>query len=28
MILLGLVPQLIVNTVNPTVETLLANWRF
>jgi NADH-quinone oxidoreductase subunit M len=28
MILLGLVPQLIVNTVNPTVETLLAHWRF
>ena len=28
MILLGLLPQLIVNTVNPTVETLLANWRF
>jgi NADH-quinone oxidoreductase subunit M len=28
MLLLGLVPQLIVNTINPTVETLLANWRF
>jgi NADH-quinone oxidoreductase subunit M len=28
MILLGLVPQLIVNAVNPTVETLLAHWRF
>ncbi|MGB6686617.1 MAG: NADH-quinone oxidoreductase subunit M [Terracidiphilus sp.] len=28
MILLGLVPQFIVNTVNPTVETLLAHWRF
>jgi NADH-quinone oxidoreductase subunit M len=28
MLLLGIVPQLIVNTVNPTVETLLAHWRF
>ncbi len=28
MILLGLIPQLIVNTINPTVETLLAHWRF
>jgi len=28
MILLGVLPQLIVNTVNPTVESLLANWRF
>ena len=28
MILLGLLPQLIVNSVNPTVENLLAHWRF
>ena len=28
MILLGLVPQLIVNTINPTVQALLAHWRF
>jgi NADH-quinone oxidoreductase subunit M len=28
MILLGLLPQLIVNAVNPTVEALLAHWRF
>ena len=28
MILLGLVPQLIVAGVNPTVEYLLAHWRF
>ena len=28
MILLGVLPQLIVNTINPTVEALLANWRF
>ena len=28
MFLLGLVPQLIVNTINPTVENLLAHWRF
>jgi NADH-quinone oxidoreductase subunit M len=28
MFLLGLLPQLIVNTVNPTVQTLLAHWRF
>jgi NADH-quinone oxidoreductase subunit M len=28
MLLLGLVPQLIVNAVNPTVEALLAHWRF
>jgi len=28
MILLGLVPQLIVDGVNPTVEYLLAHWRF
>jgi NADH-quinone oxidoreductase subunit M len=28
MFLLGLVPQLIVNTVNPTVVNLLAHWRF
>jgi NADH-quinone oxidoreductase subunit M len=28
MILLGLVPQLIVNTVNPTVQALLSSWRF
>jgi NADH-quinone oxidoreductase subunit M len=28
MILLGLVPQLIVDSVNPTVVSLLAHWRF
>ena len=28
MFLLGLVPQLIVDTVNPTVVNLLAHWRF
>jgi NADH-quinone oxidoreductase subunit M len=28
MLLLGLVPQLIVDTVNPTVVNLLAHWRF
>jgi NADH-quinone oxidoreductase subunit M len=28
MLLLGLVPQLIVNSVNPTVLHLLAHWRF
>ncbi len=28
MLLLGLVPQLIVETVNPTVINLLAHWRF
>ncbi len=28
MLLLGLLPQLIVNNVNPTVEYLLAHWRF
>jgi NADH-quinone oxidoreductase subunit M len=28
MLLLGLLPQLIVNKVNPTVEYLLAHWRF
>ena len=28
MILLGLVPQLIVDSVNPTVQFLLAHWRF
>ncbi|HTA78564.1 MAG TPA: NADH-quinone oxidoreductase subunit M [Terracidiphilus sp.] len=28
MILLGLLPQLIVNSVNPTVMNLLAHWRF
>jgi NADH-quinone oxidoreductase subunit M len=28
MFLLGLVPQLIVNTINPTVQNLLAHWRF
>lgn len=28
MLLLGLVPQLIVSTVNPTVQNLLAHWRF
>ena len=28
MFLLGLVPQLIVDTINPTVVNLLAHWRF
>jgi NADH-quinone oxidoreductase subunit M len=28
MLLLGLLPQLIVNAVNPTVVNLLAHWRF
>ncbi len=28
MLLVGLLPQLIVNTVNPTVVNLLAHWRF
>jgi NADH-quinone oxidoreductase subunit M len=28
MFLLGLVPQLVVNVVNPTVQNLLAHWRF
>jgi NADH-quinone oxidoreductase subunit M len=28
MMLIGLMPQLIVNTVNPTVVNLLAHWRF
>jgi NADH-quinone oxidoreductase subunit M len=28
MLLIGLLPQLIVSTVNPTVQTLLAHWRF
>lgn len=28
MILLGIVPQLILNSVNPTVVNLLAHWRF
>ena len=28
MFLVGLVPQLIVNTINPTVQNLLAHWRF
>ena len=28
MLLLGLVPQLIVDSVNPTVQNLLAHWRF
>jgi NADH-quinone oxidoreductase subunit M len=28
MILLGVLPQLIVETVNPTVMYLLAHWRF
>jgi NADH-quinone oxidoreductase subunit M len=28
MLLLGLLPQLIVNSVNPTVMNLLAHWRF
>ena len=28
MLLLGLVPQLVVDSVNPTVLNLLAHWRF
>ncbi len=28
MILIGILPQLIVNSVNPTVQYLLAHWRF
>ena len=28
MLLVGVVPQLIVNSVNPTVVNLLAHWRF
>lgn len=28
MLLIGILPQLIVNTVNPTVQYLLAHWRF
>ena len=28
MFLIGLVPQLITNTINPTVQNLLAHWRF
>jgi NADH-quinone oxidoreductase subunit M len=28
MLLVGILPQLIVNTVNPTVVNLLAHWRF
>jgi NADH-quinone oxidoreductase subunit M len=28
MLLVGLLPQLIVTTVNPTVVNLLAHWRF
>ena len=28
MFLLGLVPQLVVDSVNPTVMNLLAHWRF
>jgi NADH-quinone oxidoreductase subunit M len=28
MLLIGLMPQLIVNSVNPTVVNLLAHWRF
>jgi NADH-quinone oxidoreductase subunit M len=28
MLLIGLVPQLIVDSVNPTVVNLLAHWRF
>jgi NADH-quinone oxidoreductase subunit M len=28
MLLVGLVPQLIVGSVNPTVINLLAHWRF
>jgi NADH-quinone oxidoreductase subunit M len=28
MLVLGLVPQLIVGSINPTVQNLLAHWRF
>jgi hypothetical protein len=28
MLLIGFWPQLIVNSVNPTVQYLLAHWRF
>jgi NADH-quinone oxidoreductase subunit M len=28
MLLIGILPQLIVNTVNSTVEYLLQSWRF
>jgi len=28
MLIIGLVPQLIVGSVNPTVVNLLAHWRF
>jgi NADH-quinone oxidoreductase subunit M len=28
MLLIGILPQLIVNSVNPTVQNLLAHWRF
>lgn len=28
MILIGILPQLLVDTINPTVESLLAHWRF
>jgi NADH-quinone oxidoreductase subunit M len=28
MLLIGLVPQLIVDSINPTVVNLLAHWRF
>jgi len=28
MLLLGLLPQLIIETINPTVMNLLAHWRF
>jgi NADH-quinone oxidoreductase subunit M len=28
MLLVGILPQLIVASVNPTVQNLLAHWRF
>jgi NADH-quinone oxidoreductase subunit M len=28
MFLLGLVPQIVIERVNPTVQYLLAHWRF
>jgi NADH-quinone oxidoreductase subunit M len=28
MLLIGILPQLIVDSVNPTVQNLLAHWRF
>jgi len=28
MLLIGILPQLIVDSVNPTVVNLLAHWRF